>query len=140
MAEVRGALRARLWRGGRGAGRQRQRRQQQPQRAGAQHGAPRPLQPPGRRHCSTPSITHTNNPTLTTLAPNLGLTGAQRGTLIGEDDSPQLDISVRYRLVNIVANYRCTISVYATGLGYRSRKLSGLRAKWRTHDLEQIII
>lgn len=55
VAEIRGALRARLGCGGSGARGQRQRRQKQPQRARARrHGAPRPWQPPGRRHCTTP--------------------------------------------------------------------------------------
>lgn len=57
VAEVRRSLRARLRRGRRGAWRQRERREEQPQRARARaHGAPRPLQPPGRRHCSTPGL------------------------------------------------------------------------------------
>lgn len=57
MAQVGGALRARLGRGGGGARGQRQRRQEQPQRARARtHGAPRPWQPPGRRHCTTPRL------------------------------------------------------------------------------------
>lgn len=63
VAEVGGALRARLggggWGGGGGGGArgQRQRREEQPQRARARrHGAPRPWQPPGRRHCTTPSL------------------------------------------------------------------------------------
>lgn len=53
VAQVGGALRARLGRGRRRARRERQRREQQPQRARARdHVAPRPWQPRGRRHSS----------------------------------------------------------------------------------------
>lgn len=63
VAQVGGALRARLGRGGRGAGRERERRQEQPQRARARaHGAPRPWQPPGRRHCTTPPLIPRSTP------------------------------------------------------------------------------
>lgn len=67
VAQVRRALRTLLGRGRSGARGQRQRRQQQPQRARAlTHGAPRPWQPPGRRHCTTPTIPPPSHSTVDT--------------------------------------------------------------------------
>lgn len=76
MAEVGGALRTRLWRGGGGARGQGQGRQEQPQRARARaHGAPRPWQPPLRRHTTPPTIPPRKNyvAKINNLAPNVVL-------------------------------------------------------------------